>query len=132
MNDHPYRQSRINQANSNMYLLAEALRKGDWNSFIEITESEALTLHALMMSSSPGFLLMEPSSIEIMRRIREYRKRSSKPLCFTLDAGPNIHLIYRQQDQDEIRGFIQNELVPLCEDGRWIDDGVGTGPKRLK
>ncbi|MEI6747566.1 MAG: diphosphomevalonate decarboxylase [Bacteroidales bacterium] len=132
MKGHPYRQARINQANSNIHILCEALRKGDWDSFIQVTESEALSLHALMMSSSPGFILMEPSTLEIISRIREYRNRSSCPLCFTLDAGPNVHLIYHQNDQNEIREFIQQKLSPLCEKGKYIDDEVGTGPKRLK
>lgn len=132
MNDHPYRQARINQANGNMHLLAGALLKGDWNSFIEVAESEAMSLHALMMSSSPGFILMEPSTIEVIRRIRDYRRQSTKPLCFTLDAGPNVHLIYRRGDKIEITAFITAELIPLCESGAWIDDGAGTGPKRLK
>jgi diphosphomevalonate decarboxylase len=132
MKDHPYRQARINQANTNILLLSDALRKGDWDSFIQVTESEALSLHALMMSSSPGFILMEPSTVEAIRRIQEYRKRSSIPLSFTMDAGPNVHLIYRRNDKHEISNFIRSELSTLCEDGQWIDDEAGTGPKRLK
>jgi diphosphomevalonate decarboxylase len=132
MKDHPYLQSRINQANGNISLLAEAMRKGDWNLFIQVTESEALSLHALMLSSTPGFILMGPNTIEAIRRIREYRKQCTIPLCFTLDAGPNVHLIYRHQDQNEIKDFIRTGLLPLCEDGRWIDDKAGTGPKRIR
>jgi diphosphomevalonate decarboxylase len=132
MKDHPYRQARINQANSNIQLLADALIQGDWESFIQVTESEALSLHALMMSSTPGFMLMEPNTIEVIQRINEFRKHRLLPVCFTLDAGPNIHLIYRSTDKEDIRNFIQNELAPFCQDGKWLDDAAGTGPKRLK
>jgi diphosphomevalonate decarboxylase len=132
MNHHPYREARIKQANGSVHLLADALIKGDWDTFIRITESEALSLHALMMSSTPGFILMEPATIEAIRRIQAYRKKSSKLVCFTLDAGPNVHLIYHNNDKDEISNFIQNELAPLCQNGQWIDDAAGTGPKRLK
>jgi len=132
MKDHPYRKARINQANGNTAIIAEALRKGDWSTLIQVIESEALSLHALMMSSTPGFILVEPATIEVIRRIKEYRKHSLKPLCFTLDAGPNVHLIYSSKDQQEIKDFISAELLPLCENGRWIDDEAGTGPKRLK
>ena len=49
-------------------------------------------------------------------------------LCFTLDAGPNVHLLYSNNDSDEVEKFIKNELVPYCEDKFWIEDGLGEGP----
>lgn len=131
MQHHPYRDVRVTQAHSNLKSLAESLKSGDWKSFIEITENEALSLHALMMSSSPGFILMNPHTIDIIHRIRDYRKRTSTPVCFTLDAGPNVHMLYRRQDKTEIKHFIETELLSFCEDGRWIDDEAGNGPKRL-
>lgn len=132
MTQHPYREARVAQAMGNMRLLKDCLQKGDWKTFISITENEALSLHALMMSSSPGFILMNQNTINIIGLIREYRKRSATPLCFTLDAGPNVHLLYRKQDKPEIKNFIETELLSFCEDGRWIDDEAGNGPKRLK
>jgi diphosphomevalonate decarboxylase len=131
MQHHPYRAIRVKQAQNNLKLLAESLKTGDWEAFISITENEALSLHALMMSSSPGFILMSPATIEIIHLIRAYRNRTSTPICFTLDAGPNIHLLYRRQDKNKIKHFIETELLSFCEDGRWIDDEAGNGPKRL-
>ena len=32
--------------------------------FIEIVESEALTLHAMMMTSMPYFILMKPNTLK--------------------------------------------------------------------
>jgi diphosphomevalonate decarboxylase len=132
MQDHPYREGRILQACNNISMLAGSLRSGDWNTFILVTEAEALSLHSLMMSSSPGFLLMEPATIEVINRITRFRNQTSIPVCFTLDAGPNVHLIYRKREQDEVRDFINTQLIQYCEEGRWIDDEAGTGPKRLK
>lgn len=132
MEHHPYRDARVAQAFNNLQGLKNSLQEGDWNSFIRITENEALSLHALMMSSSPGFILMNPNTISIINKVRDYRQRNSTPLCFTLDAGPNVHLLYRGRNKNEIRHFIETELSPFCEDGRWIDDEAGNGPKRLK
>jgi diphosphomevalonate decarboxylase len=132
MQNHPYRQARVVQASSNLQLLANSLQKGDWDSFISITENEALSLHALMMSSSPGYMLMKPHTMKIIQRIRDYRQRTSTPICFTLDAGPNVHLLYCKKDKPAIMHFIETELSAFCENGRWIDDEAGNGPKRLK
>ena len=131
MQDHPYRDARVLQAGHNLQLLADSLKKGDWDNFMMVTENEALSLHALMMSSSPGYMLMNPQTIGIIQRVREYRLRTSTPVCFTLDAGPNVHLLYRPEDKQEVTRFIKNELTALCENGRWIDDEAGNGPIRL-
>ena len=52
-------------------------------------------------------------------------------MCFTLDAGPNIHLIYPKSNLKEIAKFIEKELLVYCESNKWIADEMGTGPKLL-
>lgn len=128
MQKHPYRQERIKQSHGNLQLLLEALQTGDLELFGQVVENEALSLHSLMMSSNPGYVLMHPNTLLILEKIRHFRLRSKIPACFTLDAGPNIHLLYPAAREEEVRAFIRRELSPLCEDGRWIDDGMGTGP----
>ena len=74
--------------------LLQALKTGDWNTFVEISEEEALTLHGLMMSSNPGYVLLEGDSIRLVHFIRKLRSDHGLPVCFTIDAGPNIHMLY--------------------------------------
>jgi diphosphomevalonate decarboxylase len=52
-------------------------------------------------------------------------------IAFTLDAGPNVHLIYKSKDKTEITNFITSELVQFCENRYWIDDEMGHGPEKL-
>jgi diphosphomevalonate decarboxylase len=44
--------------------------------FAEIVENEALSLHALMMSAKPGYMLMKGASIAIIEKVRAYRKKN--------------------------------------------------------
>ena len=53
------------------------------------------------------------------------------PLYFSLDAGPNLHLLYPDEVKDRVQNFITTELTPFCEDGKWIQDNVGQGPTQL-
>lgn len=129
MDHHDFRQSRIDQAEKNLGLMIRALKTGDEALFVEIVENEALTLHGLMMSSRPGYILIKPGTIKLIEQIRDFRLSNNINICFTLDAGPNIHLLYLEQDAPKVRPFIQQELVPQCRNQRWIDDGVGPGPK---
>ena len=131
MEGNPYALARYAQANENIKSLLFALRSGDLDTFINITESEALQLHALMMCSNPSYILMKPNTLRIIEEIRNFRKETQIPLCFTLDAGPNVHLLYPEKETDKIEDFIKNVLVSYCNEGRWIADHVGDGPKKL-
>jgi len=96
-----------------------------------LVEKEALGLHALMMTSDPYFILLHPKSLEIIKKIRQFRQQTGLAVGFTIDAGPNIHLLYFSYDEQKIHQFIENELLDLTA-GRWLDDRIGDGPKKLE
>ncbi len=127
MIDHPFAEARFKQAEENMTRLVPALQQGDLDAFIKIVEREALALHAMMMTSDPYFILMKPNTLKIIERIWDFRKRSGTPVCFTLDAGANVHVLYPQKDTEAADAFIQAELVSLCQENHYIKDQVGTG-----
>jgi len=107
------------------------MREGDLEKWGEIVEYEALSLHALMMMSHPSFILIKPATISMIEKIKDYRAISKLPLYFTLDAGPNLHLLYPKAIEVQVKDFVRNEMEPLCEDGVWIQDYVGNGPQKL-
>jgi diphosphomevalonate decarboxylase len=121
---------RFKQAKKNIADLYTTLTNGDVRRFIDIVEYEALSLHAMMLTSYPGYLLIQPSSIEIIRKVREFRNQTSIPLGFTLDAGPNIHLLFPAVYRNTVNDFVQGSLTGLCSQGRIISDCVGSGPVR--
>ena len=104
-----------------------SLREGDWEKFGSILENEALTLHALMMSSTPSFILLKANSLEIIERVKDFRTMNNINLYFTIDAGPNIHLIYKKEDEVIIEKFIERDLKSLCHEGSYIIDEIGYG-----
>jgi diphosphomevalonate decarboxylase len=132
MDGHIFQRSRIIQAYENINILYLALLTGNRESFISVVENEALSLHAMMMTSNPSFILLKPNSLEIINRIRHFREKSKLPVCFTIDAGPNIHLLYFGENETDVKAFIERELTQFCEHGKWIDDRVGEGPEKLK
>jgi len=127
MEAHPFRTSRIQQAKDHTHLLIKAMREGDMEQFGHVVENEALTLHALMMSSSEPFVLLEDNSLKVVEKIRDIRKTEHLPVYFTIDAGPNIHLIYPEAYADKVEAFVEAELLSLCEDGKHIKDRCGGG-----
>lgn len=131
MNGHPFAEQRFEQAHCNLQQLKTALISGDLEQFMDLTEAEALSLHAMMMTSNPRFVLMQPNTLAILHKVWDFRNQSSLPLCFTLDAGANVHLLYPKQDRIPIMNFIKNELLSHCEHQQYIEDQVGRGAQKI-
>lgn len=132
MEGNPFADPRYKEAADNLADLAGYMKSGDIQKFGEIVESEALTLHALMMSSSPPYILVLPDTLKIIDLIKSYRREKGVPLYFTLDAGPNVHLLYPEEYKNEAETFIQQELLTCCEQGKVLYDEAGKGPVKLK
>jgi diphosphomevalonate decarboxylase len=131
MEDNPFAMVRYALAQANTEALYQALQSGDQESFCRIAEAEALQLHALMMTSNPSFMLMEAATVSAIKAVQAFRAETGIPVCFTLDAGPNLHLLYPQQDAEKVQDFMQAELLQYCQQGHWIDDQVGEGPSKI-
>ncbi len=130
MNGHMYASQRFDQARGNIKDILSVLKGGDFNAMAELMEQEALSLHAMMMTSKTPYLLMRPGTLEVISRIMARRKQGS-PVSFTLDAGANVHMIYPSSYVDKAMEFISSELVDFCANGAYICDKVGTGPQNM-
>ena len=131
MEGHSFSNDRLNQVKISLKNLKNALERGDYDMFIKVVELEALSLHAMMMTSDPYYILLKPNTIKIINLIWKYRKENDSKICFTLDAGANIHLIYPKKEYDSIQEFIRNKLIKFCESGQFINDMIGIGPLKL-
>ncbi len=131
MNNHPFAEQRFKQAYENLDKMSVILQKGDINAFIALVESEALTLHAMMMTSNPYFILMKPNTLKIIEKIWKFRKETQANICFTLDAGANVHVLYPENEKEKIHNFIISELIVHCQKNQYICDKIGLGAKLL-
>ena len=131
MNKNPFSNQRYDIARKNVIDLKNILKSGDLDGFISIAESEALMIHSLMLTSNPSYILMKPNTLKVISKITEYRSESKLPICFTLDAGSNVHLLYPNNIKDKISDFINNELIKYCSSNKYIEDKVGNGPEKI-
>lgn len=131
MTGHPFAEKRFGQAHENLSKVSAALQNGDLDAFIGVVESEALTLHAMMMTSNPYFVLMKPNTLEIINRIWEFRRDTKTPVCFTLDAGANVHVLYPENASEKVLQFIKDELVGYCQNEQYICDEIGAGAQKF-
>lgn len=131
MHKHPYAEQRFLQANENLTKLSMILQNGNLKEFVNLVESEALTLHAMMLTSNPFFILMKPNTLEIINKIWAYRLETKSNVCFTLDAGANVHLLYPQKEKESVLQFIENQLSEHCQKNQYICDAIGFGAKNI-
>ena len=81
----------------------------------------------MMMTSMPYFILMKPKTLEIINAIWKFRNETQIPVCFTLDAGANVHVLYPEKDKEKVLQLINNQLVEFCQNGQYICDAIGNG-----
>lgn len=132
MENHPFKEQRFKVAKENLLRVMDALKSGDLSEFCEVVEEEALMLHSLMMTSRPSYILLKPQSLWLIDQIKAYREQKKIPVCFTIDAGPNIHLLYPKTHESVVRTWIESELALHLVGKKWIHDCVGAGPKQLE
>lgn len=130
MKDHWYARRRFQQADNHCLNMLNVLKTGDFIQFVSIIEREALALHAMMMTSEVYYLLMKPGTIHSIEAIMQFRKESGIPVCFTLDAGPNVHVLYPGGDEEKVNTFLKTELAPGLKG--IIYDHIGKGPQKME
>ena len=129
MEQHPYASLRFERARQHTEDLLTILREGDWSRFAKICEAEALELHGLMMTSTPPYVLIRPSTLAAIEAVHEVRRLTNLRLCYTLDAGANLHLLYPAQDKEQVLKFVEEKCKPLCQNGRYLNDHAGLGAR---
>ena len=108
----PQFKDRPDRAIKRMDALKSALSIGDWKSIFEVTKKEFLDMHSLFESSQTPFSYQNKTTFQIIDLIDYFwKKRKDGPLI-TMDAGSNIHLLYKR-DQRNLKTEINKDLSKL-------------------
>ena len=70
---------------------------------------------------------MKPNTLEIINRIWAFRIKTNSKVCFTLDAGANVHVLFPEVEKKLVSEFIKLELSQFCKNGEFIEDQIGFG-----
>ncbi len=103
----PIQKARTADAIRRLDIGRSAILNKDFNALAEIVEVDSNLMHAVMMTSNPILMYWEPATITIMKAVPEWRQEGI-PVCYTLDAGPNIHLIVRRDYINSIKNKLEN------------------------
>ena len=98
--------ARISGAAERLAVCKQAITDRNFPSFAEVVEMDSNLMHAVMLTSHPPLMYWLPASIAIMQSVREWRGEGLN-VCFTLDAGPNVHCLCTQAAQSELLRRLQ-------------------------
>jgi len=93
----PLQAARVADAPRRLEICRKAILERDFNAFASIVELDSDMMHAVMMTSTPALHYWKPASLEVMTCVREWRMKGL-PVCYTVDAGPNVHVICPETD----------------------------------
>ncbi len=111
---------RPERAEERLKLLVQALRSENWKSAYQITWSEFWDMHTLFHTSVPPFIYMNALSFQILKELNEYWNIKNDGPLITMDAGSNIHLLFRTDQKAHYFEMIHrfSSLASM-----WTDEG---------
>lgn len=102
--------------------MKQAIANHDLQTIGHLAEENALRMHALTMSADPGFTYFEAGTLQAIRAIKNLRE-SGINCYYTMDAGPNVKVIYDPQDRQKII----DSLTPIFGTDCLVVAKPGTG-----
>jgi len=98
---------RLLHVNNRLKTCKEALLNRDFKSFAEVVEEDSNLMHSVMMTSHPPLFYWQAASVTIMQEVKQWREGGLQ-VCYTLDAGPNVHCICIRNDVPQVIDRLKN------------------------
>lgn len=102
----PLQAARLADAPRRLALCRQALIDRDFATFAEVVEQDSNLMHAVMITSAPPLLYWQPATLAVMQAVQAWR-RDGMPVCYTIDAGPNVHVLCPAQVSPQVAKGLQ-------------------------
>ena len=122
----PVHTLRVQKTPKNLALCRQAIRTRDFEALAQVTEADCNLMHAVMLTSNPALIYWQPATLAIIHAVQTWRQQGY-PVCYTIDAGPNVHVICEAEAQPHITAMLRE--IPGVEQVLVASPG---GPTYLK
>ncbi|OQX21034.1 MAG: diphosphomevalonate decarboxylase [Candidatus Altiarchaeales archaeon A3] len=96
----PYFYARLAEVNENLNFVRKGIIERNLKTLGTYAEKDCISMHTTMMNS--GLFYWEPETLKIMKEVWNLRKNGIE-CYFTIDAGPNVHILCLKDNKAEIR-----------------------------
>ncbi len=122
----PLQDSRVATTPERLQRCREAVLARNFTQLADVVEADSNLMHAVMITSNPPLFYWDPITLAVMRAIRRWRAEDSLPVCYTIDAGPNVHCLCPADVAPEVERRLRDNL-----DVNRILTATPGGPARL-
>lgn len=102
----PLQAARVIDTPRRLETCRAAILNRDFTTLAECMEQDSNLMHAVMMTSHPPLFYWQPASLVVMKEVQAWRARGI-PAAYTLDAGPNVHVICEGNAASEVKLLLE-------------------------
>ncbi|HFI0213400.1 TPA: diphosphomevalonate decarboxylase [Streptococcus suis] len=98
----PFYAAWVETAKQDLVDIKEAIASRDFEKLGQITEHNGMKMHATTLSANPPFTYWSADSLMAQEVVRQIRETSGLSAYMTMDAGPNVKVLCRASQMDEL------------------------------
>lgn len=118
----PLQAARVATTPQRLAQCRRAVLERDFDALADVVELDANMMHAVMITSAPPLLYWQPATLAVMHAVQDWRS-SGLPVCYTIDAGPNVHVLCPGEKVDLVAARLRQ--VPGVNDVLTAHPGGG-------
>lgn len=104
----PFFEKRLERMKDKIINIKKYIREKNFQNFGELIESEALEMHAIMITSSPSLIYWSEGTLKLMKLVKKWREEGLS-VYFTVNTGQDIHLICQKKDSKKVVEKLEKE-----------------------
>ncbi len=102
----PIYNTRLSVVDNMLEKIKKGIKDKDFTLIGKTAESDAILMHAVMMTTEPHLFYWEPKTLEMIKRIIQWRKDGLE-CYFTIDTGANMHIFSLPENVPEIKSRLR-------------------------
>lgn len=83
------------------------INERDFEKVGAIAEANCLKMHATTLGANPPFTYWQDTTMTVMQTVQKLRQMNI-PAYFTIDAGPNVKVLYLPKDEQKVLDTLRN------------------------
>lgn len=119
----PFYEGWLSTVNEDLIKAKKAIEERDFIGLGQVSEANALKMHATMLGASPPISYWTPETMMVMDKVRQLRQEGYQAY-FTIDAGPNVKVLCQTEDEvvieEKLRTMPWVDQVIVCRPGPGI------------
>lgn len=92
----------VNSIPHDLEQMKQGIMAKDFEKVGNIAEANCLKMHATTLGAKPPFTYWHDSTMAVMQTVQDMRAKGI-PVFFTIDAGPNVKVLYLPQHEDIVK-----------------------------